>query len=240
MSIDTEHARRLIIFDLNKTLISSGSWYDFNIAMGITPEEDELLYRLGPEKEGVLSYTDWIGLLKKVIVKRGRGSKEAIEKVLLDYSFNEGAESLVRALQERGHIVAIISGGFNMVVDDVAHKLGIEHGYNNTYLVFDDKDMLEDILTTWDENRYKTLLVQSVCRRFGVHPKDAFYVADGDNDNEIFEETIGVALDVSSDKHEPWKSQAMETGETFSRDKALEKAAYKISSLNDFLSLLEK
>lgn len=232
-------SRRLIIFDLNKTLITNGSWYDFNIAMGITPEEDELLYRLGPEKEGVLDYTEWIGILKKIIVKRGHGSRREIEKTLLGYSFIDGAESLIKTLQEQGHIVAIISGGFNIVVDDVAHKLGVEHGYNNTYLVFDKEDMLEDILTTWDENRYKTLLVQSVCRRFGIHPKDAYYVADGDNDDEIFGETIGVALCLLDQSHEPWKSQAIDLGESFSRDAAIQKAAHRISSLSEVLNLVE-
>ncbi|MGI0133864.1 MAG: hypothetical protein ACREBW_02755 [Candidatus Micrarchaeaceae archaeon] len=48
----------VVAFDLNKTLIKESSWYDLNLAMGITPQEDELLYRLGPESEGILGHED--------------------------------------------------------------------------------------------------------------------------------------------------------------------------------------
>lgn len=240
MAMETPDApyRQLVIFDLNKTLINGASWYDFNIAMGVTPEEDEMLYRLGPEKQRILSYHEWLDILKKIIIARGRANRAAIEAVLLNYQFQDGAIEVVAELQCRGHLVAIISGGFNLVVDDVARKLGIEHAYNNTYLVFDQDDMLEDIPVTWDEDRYKTMLVQSVCRRFGVHPKEVFYVADGDNDNEIFTETIGVALDGLGNVHEPWKQDALDKGEKFSRHSAIEKAHHKIPSLRDLLDIV--
>lgn len=238
MNAPTEPSNRLVIFDLNKTLITGGSWYDLNMAMGITPEEDELLYRIGPEKEGALGYHEWILILKRLIIARGRATRKAIEKSLLSYQFAEGAQDVIDGLQARGFKVAIISGGFNTVVDDVSHKLGIEHGYNNTYLVYDQQDYLEDILTTWDEDRYKPLLVQSVCRRFGIHPKDAYYVGDGDNDAEVFSETIGVALTHDGNIHEPWKKQAIENGESFSRDSAAKKARYTIPNLQRLLKVV--
>lgn len=237
-SLEPSDKRRLIIFDMNKTLIKESSWYEFNIAMDVTPEEDEVLYRLGPEKEGVLTYAEWIKILCKIIIKRGKASRETIEKIILNYSFIDGAQDAVRELQARGHTVAIVSGGFNIVVDGVARKLGVEHAYNNVYLIFDDQNMLEDIVMTWDDLRYKPLMIQSVCRRFGLHPKDVFYVADGDNDSEIFTETIGVALQVPDEIHEPWKQKALEKGEKFSRHIAADKAQYKISSLHELLDIV--
>jgi len=230
--------KSLVIFDLNKTLINETSWYELNIALGISPEEDELLYRLGPEGEGILTYREWIAILKKIMVRRGKASREAIEKTVLDYTFADGAEETVRSLRENGHTVAIVSGGFNMVVDDVAQKLGLEHGYNNTYFVFDNDDMLEDILLTWDDDRYKPLLVQSICRKFGIHPKDTYYVADGANDSKIFEETIGIAIDPKSTHHEPWMQKALNVGESFNSKKARGKAQFEISNLRELLEIV--
>ncbi len=232
--------KQLIIFDLNKTLIKETSWYEFNMAMGVTQQEDEVLYKLGPEKEGSITYQEWIGILTKIILKRGKASRQAIEKVILDYHFANGAKEVVNDLQARGFTVAIISGSFNLVVDDVAHKLGVEHAYNNAYLVFDRDEMLEDIVLTWDDLRYKPLLVQSVCRRFGVHPKDVYYVADGDNDAEIFGETIGVAVTHKDDIHEPWKQKALKNGETFARDAATGRAQYHITALNQLLGIVRQ
>lgn len=37
---------KLIVFDLNKTLIKENSWFDLNLALGMTPEEDRYLMEL--------------------------------------------------------------------------------------------------------------------------------------------------------------------------------------------------
>jgi phosphoserine phosphatase len=233
-----EYSRKVIIFDMDKTLIQGNSWYKLNIAMGIRPDEDEILYRLGPEKEGVLSYEQWLHILAKLIVKRSHPTREDIEKVVLSYKFVDGAQKTVKALKERGYTIAIISGSFNLLVDDVSRKLGIEHGYNNTYLVFDDQDMFEDVILTWDDAKYKPLLVQSICRRFGLHPKDIYYVADGDNDLEIFRETIGVAVNGPLDQDEEWKQKAKNAGEEFSQDYARNEAKHRIDRLDQLLSIV--
>ncbi len=229
--------RKLIIFDMDKTLIRGNSWYRLNTAMGITPEEDELLYRLGPEKEGIIAYDEWLQILVKIMIQRSHPTRQDIERIVLNYEFVEQAMETVKALQDKGYTVAIISGSFNLIVDDVARKLSIEHGYNNTYLVFDKDDMLENIILTWDDVRYKPLLVQSICRRFGIHPKDVFYVADGDNDIEIFRETIGVVIENTDHHDEPWMRKAKESGETFAQNKAKDEASFRISNICQILDI---
>jgi hypothetical protein len=34
---------KLICFDLNKTLIKENTWYNLNLALGMTPEEDQAM-----------------------------------------------------------------------------------------------------------------------------------------------------------------------------------------------------
>lgn len=231
--------KRLIVFDLNKTLIKETSWYELNLAMGMTPEEDEMLYRLGPEKEGVLEFGEWINLLAKIMIARGHASRREIEEVVLNYTFVEGAKEVVAELQRRGFTIAIITGGFNLVADKVAHELGVEHSYNNINLVFDENDYLHDLIVTWDDLRYKVMVLQSVCRRFGVHPKDVIYVGDGDNDGDIFAETTSVAVGIPSEAHEPWKQQAIESGEAFGTHEASGNAKYRITRLDELVGLID-
>lgn len=238
-SSNNSNPKKLVIFDLNKTLIKQTSWYELSTAMGVTPEEDEMLYRLGPEKEGVITYHEWIAMLTKIYIKRGKATKDNIENIILNYQLKEGAQDTIKQLRERGHSVAIITGSFNTVADDASHKLGIEHCYNNAYLVYDKNNYLQDILLTWDDLQYKTLMAQSVCRRFGMHPRDIYYVADGDNDENIFNETIGVAVGMGQDAHEPWKQNAIDAGEDFSRDSAISAAKYRISHLKELLDIVK-
>lgn len=230
--------KQLVVFDMNKTLIKEVSWYELNLAMGITPEEDEMLYRLGPEKESVLSYAEWIKLLAKMMKSRGRATRTNIENVILNYEFMDGAKEVISELHKRGYTTAIISGSFDSIVDRVAHELEIQHAFSNTYLVFDTSDYLDHIVMTWDDYRYKPMILKSVCRRFGLDPKNVVYVADGDNDMGIFEQTIGVSLQSPQLIHEPWKQNAIEKGEKFSLHDAASKAQHNITDLRQLLEIL--
>src|ERR1700722_608399 len=117
-----ESPRKLVLFDMDKTLVEGNSWYRLNTAMGITPDEDELLYRLGPEKEGILAYDEWLHILAQMMIKRRHPSRTDMEKVLLNYTFAKHAIEVIGILKDRGYNIAIISGGFNLLVDDVARR----------------------------------------------------------------------------------------------------------------------
>ena len=75
--------KMLIGFDLDKTLIKSAAWYRLNLAMGISDAEDEALYKRGPEMDGELNYTQWLGELANLYRSRGKATKQAMEEVIL-------------------------------------------------------------------------------------------------------------------------------------------------------------
>lgn len=179
-------------------------------------------------------------MLSRIIVARGKASREKTEKILLNFEFLPGVKETIQKLQDMGYTLAIISGSFNIVVDAVATQLNIQHAYSNTYTVYDENDMLKKIVLTFADNEYKVELVHSVCRRFGLHPKDVLYVADGDNDSDIFIETTGVAIVNEIDVHEPWKQEAVNQGEEFARNIAHKYSTYQINKLSDLINIVKK
>lgn len=230
--------RKLVIFDLNKTLVDQTSWYELNLALGLTDKEDEVLYRLGPEKESILTYAEWIATLVKIMKKRGQASRQRIEKAVLSYTLKKGAKDVIAELKKNDCVIAIVSGGFGIVVDDVAKKLGIEHAYSNAHIVYDNDQMLEDIVLTWEDIKYKPLMVESICRRLGFKPSETYYIADGDNDINIFKETISIAIESEKDAIEDWKKAAINSGEVFSDEDAKTFAKHKVRELKDILEII--
>lgn len=194
-------------FDLNKTLIRENSWYDLNLAMGISPGEDECLYRLGPEGEGILAYEEWIDILVRLMRKRGRATRSAMEQVLLSFEYLEGAKEVVANLKQRGCAVGVISGAMSLIVERVAQDLNLDFAFSNAQLIFDQADTLQDIRLQGADLQFKVDAIRRLENTYG-DAADIYYVADGDNDEAVFRMTKGIVVDIDPSGHENWKQQA--------------------------------
>jgi phosphoserine phosphatase len=217
----------IVAFDLNKTLIRENSWYDLNLAMGISNEEDELLYRWSPESEGILSYREWIDILVRLMKARGKASKQNIEKVLLNFNYLDGAKDVVKAVRDRGYTVGLITGALSPIADKVAHELHMDFVYCNAQMEFDENEMLHDIRLGGEDFAAKVDAIADLRQRY-PDAQEIYYVADGDTDEAIFKVTKGIMVTADMNLHEAWKRQALEQGEVFSTAKAA-KAAWKVT-----------
>lgn len=77
--------------------------------------------------------------------------------------FSDGAPSLVKRFHEAGHKVAVVSGGFQQILDPLAATLGLDHALANTLGITDgildgtvhgeivDRTMKETKLRQWSE-----------------------------------------------------------------------------------------
>lgn len=70
---------------------------------------------------------DYPEFMRRDISLWGRRSYGEIKQVLLRYDLDPQAESLIRELRQEGRSVAIISAGIDILVGEVASRLGIEH-----------------------------------------------------------------------------------------------------------------
>lgn len=187
---------KLIVFDLNKTLIKENSWRDLNLAMSVTPEEDDRLLQQG--RRGEISDQEAQRQLLALYRQRGDTRRERIMQVLTNYTYCDGAKEVVAELQGRGYRLALISGSMDILVEYVARELGIDlFGANNTF-VFDTADRLIDICTVDNDTAYKVNQLRSLCVGLDISPAECMCVGDGDNDVPLFELTgCGVTFEGS-------------------------------------------
>lgn len=240
MRATMSESKTLIGFDLDKTLIRSASWYRLNLAMGMTAYEDEALYRRGPEKEGELTYAQWMQELETIYKTRGKANRDAIRKVLLDYTLLDGAEETIASLQKSGHTLAIVTGGFEIVARDVANRLGITIVYANVQLDFADSGEFRALnLSSPDDRRYKADSMSDLAAQYNISRTHTFYVADGDNDEEVFGSARGVQITPESSSHEPWKTLALQQGEQFALHAAVSAAESQLRSISELPALIE-
>jgi phosphoserine phosphatase len=190
-----EHPK-LICFDLNKTLIEENSWRDLNLEMGVTPEEDDLLVSWG--KEGIISDAEGQRILAEIYKKRGDATQRTIAEILHNYAYMPEAEELVSELRRRGYDMALISGSMDVLVEQVAHELGITEWAANNQFIFDDNEHLQEIRTIDNDVTYKLHQLQRICDEKGIVLGDCLCVGDGANDRLLFEATnCGVTFEGS-------------------------------------------
>jgi phosphoserine phosphatase len=196
---------KLICFDLDRTLITNNSWYDFNLAMGVTPEEDQKLY--DEYFQGKISYEVWTSELLRLFQRNKKTSRSEIIKILSKYNYADGAIEIVRLAASKGYKVALISGSVDILVDLVSKDLGIELAGATNTLVFDNEDNLMDIKCLGDDKYAKVAILDDFCRKLGIDITECVCVGDGDNDIELFKKTKhGVTFKGSKIESEAWKT----------------------------------
>lgn len=207
---------KLIVFDLNKTLIEENTWLNLNLAMGVTRAEDDILMAWG--QEGIISDSEGQALLCSIYQTRGNPTRTNITEIISNYHYLPEAQETVKELREQGFTLALISGSIDLLVEHVATELGIQHWTSNNRFVFDDNDVLQKIETEDNDSVYKVNQLERLCNQIGIDVKEAMCVGDGDNDVALFE-TSG-------------------NGVTFNDSRYADKARQTIGSLKDLLNLV--
>lgn len=76
----TKESPKLIVFDLNKTLIKENTWEDLNKTMGVTRAEDDML--MGWGKEGIISDAQGQAILSAIYKMRGDARRSSLLQIL--------------------------------------------------------------------------------------------------------------------------------------------------------------
>jgi phosphoserine phosphatase len=184
---------KLIVFDLNHTLIRDNSWRNLNLAMGITPEEDAAL--MARAAQGEITDAEGQAWLLQRYRQRGDCHREAVQRVLSQYTYMPHAQMVVAALQARGYRVAINSGAMDILVSMVAEQLGIALWRASNHFIFDDQDMLCQIDAPDSDAVAKLQQIRELAAEQQASLSDCLVVSDGSNDVPLFAATgNGVAF----------------------------------------------
>ncbi len=207
LPVPLRHVPRIgAFFDMDKTLIAenSGSLYmRYRYQRGEIGGLD-LLRGLGAYlqyKLGVLDIRNWT---KRMMVQF-RGQDEAglerearvwFEEVVARTIYPRAAE-LVREHEERGHVVAIVSGATKFVVRPLAERLGVKH-FLYTRLEVEDGRFTGRVVEPICFEEGKIYWIQHFIERHGIDLAKSFFYTDSITDLPLLD-LVGHPVAVNPD-----------------------------------------
>jgi len=177
---------KLVVFDVDGTLTRHSSiWWRLHEAFG-TQKEGRVFF--DKYFAGEISYRQWAdcdaGLWK------GKSLDEVMEMVRAT-ELVPGALETIHTLKARGIFVAILSGGVDLLADDIARRVGIDYVLTNK--LRHSNGMLTgevEVLVEWGE---KVREIKQIADHFGVNLADTAFVGDGRNDISVFRR-VGLSI----------------------------------------------
>ena len=179
-------ARKLVVFDMDDTLITNNKWVDINTFLGVSTDEDYRLY--SAFKNGDITYAQWMVELDTLYdLKNKIVSRSEITPILQQIHLREGTKELVNHLHAKGYITAIITGSFAITAHTIADQLNIQHVVANTSCVFDESDRLVRIHSRGTESAMKNAYLLELCSALNIEPtKDCYVIGDSIYDQPMF------------------------------------------------------
>lgn len=177
---------KLVVFDVDGTLTCHSSiWWRLHEHFG-TQKEGKYYY--DQYFAGKINYDQWAdydaGLWK------GQSLDEVL-RVVRETELMPGAKEAIQTLKQNGIHVAILSGGLDVLADDIGKRLGIEYVLTNRLLSSDGilTGRVEN-LVAWGE---KSKEIANVADHFGVNLEETAFVGDGRNDVSVFKH-VGLSI----------------------------------------------
>jgi phosphoserine phosphatase len=180
--------RRLVVMDVDSTLIQDEV---IELLASHAGREAEVAAVTAAAMRGELDFAE--SLRERVAALEGLPAT-VLDDVRHAVRFTPGARTLVRTLKRLGFTVAIVSGGFIEVVEDLARELGIDHAHANRLEVRDGiltGRLVGDIV----DRAGKAQALRRFADEAGLPLSRTVAIGDGANDLDMLETAgLGVAF----------------------------------------------
>ena len=131
--------------------------------------------------------------LKRRVATLAGVKQASLAEIRKQITFSPGAPELVRALQDRGWTVALVSGGFSEIVSILAAELNISLFQANQLAVNDGKLTGQTIGQVVDR-AYKSKVLQAFAEQLDIPLSRTVAIGDGANDLDMIAKAeIGIA-----------------------------------------------
>jgi|EP00927_Polykrikos_kofoidii_P072452 phosphoserine phosphatase len=169
--------RRLVVFDMDSTLIQQEVIDELAKIAGV---EAEVKTITDAAMRGEIDFFD--SLKQRVALLKGHHGQQLFEQVKKNIVYTPGVERLCSTLKHLGFKMAVISGGFLPVADEVKRHLGLDYAFANT-LEVDQAGMLVGRTSgpVVTPTRKRDLLA-TIANVEGCDVKQTIAVGDGAND----------------------------------------------------------
>jgi HAD superfamily phosphoserine phosphatase-like hydrolase len=172
--------KKLVVFDLDGTLITGNTWEDFNQALGVTKDQDRELY--SAFSKGDIDYIQWLNSLHELYnLSKNKQTKEQVLGYLTQYQLKPDAVAAVQAVINQGHDTLVLSGSFQMTADAVAFELGITDAIATNKCEFDEQGMLCRVASQGNERAAKVTALTNYCAKHNITLDECVVVGDGGN-----------------------------------------------------------
>lgn len=183
-----QQLRRLVIFDMDSTLIEAEVIDELAIEAGVG---EEVAAITEAAMRGDLDFTE--SFRRRLILLKGL-DESVLAGVAARLRMTEGAERLIGSLKQMGYKTAIISGGFTYFAEYLQQRLGIDYIHANTLEIIDGKVTGETKGRIVDASR-KAELLRELAEKEGCRLDQVIAVGDGANDLEMLATAgLGVAF----------------------------------------------
>ncbi len=167
--------RRLVVFDMDSTLINAEVIDELAIEAGVGKQVAEITeLAMQGELDFNQSFERRLSLLEGL-------SENILEKVASRIQLNEGVAELMSTLKFLGYKTAILSGGFTYFAKRLQEQLGFDHIYANELQIIDGTVTGISVAPIVNGER-KAELLKELAQREGLALEQVIAIGDGAND----------------------------------------------------------
>lgn len=180
--------RKLLILDVDSTLIQQEV---IELLAAYAGKEEEVTAVTEAAMRGELDFTQ--SLHTRVEVLAGLPA-DVVHSVSDQVKLSEGAAELVAAFKAAGHVVAVVSGGFNQTLEPIAGELGLDYWQANELEIVDGA-LTGKVLGAVVDRAAKEKYLREWAAGEGIALEHTIAVGDGANDLDMLGAAgIGVAF----------------------------------------------
>ncbi len=180
--------RKFLIMDVDSTLIQQEV---IELLAAYAGKREEVAAVTEAAMRGELDFAQ--SLHARVAVLAGLPAA-VVESVRAEVKLSEGAAELVAAFKAAGHVVAVVSGGFNQILRPIAEDLGLDYWIANELEIVDGA-LTGKVLGAVIDRAAKEKYLREWAAAEGIPMEHTIAVGDGANDLDMLGAAgIGVAF----------------------------------------------
>ncbi|MCU1517402.1 MAG: phosphoserine phosphatase [Pseudarthrobacter sp.] len=180
--------RKFLIMDVDSTLIQQEV---IELLAAYAGKREEVAAVTEAAMRGELDFAQ--SLHARVAVLAGLPAA-VVESVQAEVKLSEGAAELVAAFKAAGHVVAVVSGGFNQILRPIAEGLGLDYWIANELEIVDGA-LTGKVLGAVIDRAAKEKYLREWAAAEGIAMEHTIAVGDGANDLDMLGAAgIGVAF----------------------------------------------
>ena len=184
----TRRAKRLVVFDVDSTLIQGEVIEMLGAHAGVEPEIREITEAA---MRGELNFTE--SLERRVALLAGLPAT-AIDEVAASIELTPGARTTIRTLKRMGFRTGVVSGGFTQVIGSLVEDLGLDFAAANELEIVDGK-LTGRVIGEVVDRAGKAKMLRRFAGEYDIPLEQCVAVGDGANDIDMLSAAgMGVAF----------------------------------------------